>query len=152
MSKQPTLRWPKVKKEYRVDFRAKHDFRGFTRHPEGMAGEHEHDYRVIVYFEHEINPWNGYARDEYDIEQSWGRRIGELRGTLLNDFTAPFPPSDEILAHWLLWEFLPALSPNELNFEVVAVRVSKAPHHFSSLAERSHGERQAWINCGGLVV
>lgn len=156
MSQPQTLRWPRVRKESTYTFRAKHDLRGRTAHPEGSGGEHSHGWVVTLIFEHEINPHVGHGRDEFVVDRSWGRRIAELEGANLNEYTAPFPPTSEILALWLLYYWMPALSPNEFNYELAGVRVSKTVdggegQHVCEV-RRTEGNRKAWINAGGRVV
>jgi 6-pyruvoyl-tetrahydropterin synthase len=130
--------WPKVTKTATYRFRATHDLRGVTIHPDA-ATPHEHDWVVTLAWDWECRPSRGFTRDEPEIDASWGKRMRELEGVHLNDLM-PVPPTSESLACWLLFDWLVALSPVEWNYELSRVTVAKC-NTFTATVDRKQAER-----------
>lgn len=122
------MNWPKARKECTYTVKASHHLCGISKHTDAVQ-VHDHEWRITLIFNHwEFNPWHGFTRDEADIDASFGQRITQLEGKLLNDLM-PVPPTAENFAIWLIAEWMQYLSPNKTNFELDAVRVSKCVTH-----------------------
>jgi 6-pyruvoyl-tetrahydropterin synthase len=142
--------WPKVLKKSTFRFRASHDLKGITAHPDAQH-PHEHEWRVTVIFFKEVNCNLGFGRDEFDIESAWGARIRELDGKDLSALLAPLPATSENLALWLLLKHLPRLSDSKLNHELDGVGVAKCDTHYCEVM-RSQQTRDGWALFGGEVA
>jgi 6-pyruvoyl-tetrahydropterin synthase len=138
--------WPVIRKEATYTIRASHHLRGVSHHPD--ADEiHEHDWRITLIWDHwEVSPERGFTRDESDIGHSFGARVRELEGCCLNDLM-PVPPTSENLALWLLCFWMERLTPDEMNFELDAVRVAKC-NTYTAEARRPQCKRREWREDG----
>jgi 6-pyruvoyl-tetrahydropterin synthase len=138
------MNWPKARKECLYIVKASHHLDGISKHPDA-ADIHEHNWFITLIFNHwEFNPWHGFTRDEADIDASFGERIRQLQGKLLNDLM-PVPPTSENLAIWLIAEWMQYLSPNKINFELDAVRVSKCAMHTTEATKEQVAKWKAAI-------
>lgn len=132
--------WPQITKLCTYRFRAWHDLRGKTIHKDAVS-PHEHDWAVTLIFrDWEVRPSKGFTRDEPEIAASFGRRVLQLEGANLNDLM-PVPPTAENLAAWLLFDWMVELTPDERNYELSAVRVSKCDTY---AAEVDRGQEKRW--------
>jgi len=135
--------WPRVRKEGRYTIRAKHHLAGISIHTDADE-PHWHDWEITLIWDNwEHNPDRGFARDEVYIDGAWGRRLQELDGADLNA-VMPAPPTAENLACWLLFDWLPRLTPHEINHEVSAIRVSKCARFSCEVSRR---ESARWNEC-----
>ena len=122
------MNWPKARKECTYLIKASHHLSGVSRHQDATQ-IHEHEWRITLIFNHwEFNPWHGFTRDETEIDESFGERVMQLNGKLLNDLM-PVPPTSENFAIWLIADWVQNLSPNKINFELDAVKISKCKTH-----------------------
>lgn len=122
------MNWPKARKECTYTVKALHHLSGVSKHSDA-AQVHEHEWRITLIFNHwEFNPWHGFTRDETEIDDSFGERVMQLEGKLLNDLM-PVPPTAENFCIWLIADWMQNLSPNKINFELDAVRISKCQFH-----------------------
>lgn len=137
---------PTVRKVSGYVLYASHDLRGVTKHPDAMAGEHEHQWYIEVISKKPYNPTLGFGRDEVMIDNGWGARIAELSDKNLSELMK-LPATAENFACWLLFFWLPRLSDREVNFEIDAVRVTK--DHHSAEVERSETNKRGWMAHGG---
>lgn len=122
------MNWPKARKECTYVIKASHHLTGISKHIDATQ-IHEHEWRITLIFNHwEFNPCHGFTRDETEIDESFGERVMQLEGKLLNDLM-PVPPTAENFAIWLIADWVQNLSPNKINFELDAVRISKCQTH-----------------------
>lgn len=128
---------------------ASHDLRGITAHPDAMLGVHEHVWKIVCVWKKPYSPMLGFIRDEALVDNGWGARIKELEGRNLSQLMK-LPPTAENFACWLLFHWLPRLSPHEVNYELDAVRVEKGDH--SVEVERNETNKRAWMAHGGEVA
>lgn len=141
--------FPEIRKESSYVIVAGHDLKGLTTHPDAMDGEHDHEWEITVISTKPYSPALGFGRDEAAIDKAWGARIEELHDADLSELMK-LPATAENFAFWLLFFWLPRLSPNEINFEINAVRVTK--DHHSATAERTERNKRAWMSFGGEVA
>lgn len=144
------VKFPTIRKEWTTAIRAKHDLAGVTTHPDAREGMHGHRWTITLIWVAEFNCKIGFQRDEWNIEQGWGKRIEELEGKNLSELIAPLPATAENFACWLLFFWLPRVSPGSITHEVTAVRVTKDGHS----AEITHTEanKRGWEWFGGAVA
>lgn len=140
---------PTIRKESEFFVSASHDLRGVTKHADAMSGVHEHGWLVTCIWRKPFSPMIGFIRDEADVDSGWGERLAELNGKNLSR-EMKLPATAENFACWLLFYWLPRLSPHEVNFELDAVRVAK--DHHSCEIERSETNKRAWMANGGEVA
>lgn len=126
-----------------------HDLKGITEHPDANEGEHWHEWEIGIVFEKPYSPKIGFGRDVALVDKAWGERINELNDRNLSELMK-LPATAENFACWLLFYWLPRLSPQEVNFELDAVRVTK--DHHSAEIERTERNKRAWMHFGGEVV
>lgn len=133
--------WPKVTKTAKYTFRASHNLKGYTSH--GDANQtHEHEWVVtLIFSDWEMQPYKGYNNDEPDIDRAWGKRVMQLEGKHLNDLMPKgIPPTSENLACWLLFDWVPELDANKVNYEVSGIKVRKCDR-FEAEVYRSQSKR-----------
>jgi len=114
-----------------------------------MEGEHWHRWTVTLIWVAEFNCKLGFQRDEYAIQGAWGERIAELEGKNLSEMMK-LPATAENFACWLLFYWLPRLSPQEINHELTGVRVSKGGHSCELL--HTEANKRGWQWFGGEVA
>lgn len=141
-------KFPTIRKEWSTAIRATHDLAGITSHPDAVQ-LHQHRWTITLVWVAEFNPSLGFQRDEYAIEKSWGTRIAELEGKNLSELMS-LPATAENFACWLLWCWLPRLSPHKVIFELSAVRVTKDGH--SAEIEHTNANKRGWEAFGGDVA
>lgn len=144
-----TQKFPTIRKEWSKTIYAAHDLTGVTMHPDAMTGRHMHEWTITLVWVAEFNCRLGFQRDEHAIEQAWGERIAELNRKNLSELMA-LPATSENFACWLLFHWLPRLTPHEINHELTAVRVTKDGH--SCEIVHNEGNKRAWQSFGGEVV
>lgn len=116
--------WPKITKFATYSFDATHNLCGITTHSDSVA-THNHTWVVtLIFSDWECQPKKGYTHDEPDITKTWGSKLNQLEGKHLNDFM-PVPPTSENVACWLLFDWIPQIDINRINYEVSGIRVSK---------------------------
>lgn len=131
--------WPKVTKTASYRFNATHNLRGVTSHPDAAA-THAHEWVVtLIFSDWECQPNKGFTYDEPKIDAAWGKRVLQLEGKHLNDLM-PVPPTAENVACWLLFDWVPNIHPDRVNYEVSGVRVSKCDK-FEVEVHRSQASR-----------
>lgn len=140
---------PIIRKESRYHVAATHDLRGITAHADAMGGIHEHGWTIVCVWKKPYSPKLGFIRDEALVDNGWGERLKELNGRNLSELMA-LPATAENFACWLLFCWLPRLSPHEVNYELDAVRVHKGEH--SVEVERNETNKRAWMSFGGEVA
>lgn len=137
---------PTIRKESRYYIAASHDLGGITQHPDAMAGAHDHNWVIVCIWKKPYSPKLGFLRDEALVDNGWGGRIRELNGRNLSELMK-LPATAENFAYWLLFYWLPRLSPHEVNYELDGVRVHKGDH--SVEVERNDMNKRAWLSYGG---
>jgi len=116
--------WPKITKFATYSFDATHNLCGVTSLSDSAA-THNHTWVVtLIFSDWECQPKKGYTHDEPDITKTWGSKLNQLEGKHLNDFM-PVPPTSENVACWLLFDWIPQIDINRINYEVSGIRVSK---------------------------
>lgn len=143
------VKFPTIRKEWSMVISMTHDLRGVTTHPDAMHGEHLHAWKVTLVWVAEFNCMLGFQRDEHSIGQAWGRRLADLDGKNLSGMMK-LPPTAENFACWLLFYWLPRLSPHEINHELTAVRVTKDGH--SCEIAHTEANKRGWKSFGGEVA
>jgi 6-pyruvoyl-tetrahydropterin synthase len=144
-----TQKFPTIRKECSFAIRARHDLTGITNHPDAMDGLHGHRWTVTLIWIAEYNCKLGFQRDEWSVEQSWGKRLEELEGVNLSE-RMKLPATAENFAAWLLFFWLCRPSEREVNFELSGVRVTKDGH--SAEIMHSATNKRAWEWFGGEVA
>lgn len=96
--------WPKLAVAVEMPFQATHIL------PQWGIEPHPHSYLVRAGGVHEINPTAGYGLSKQSMRQDLEGLICLLRDQHLNDVVAPFQPTVEILACWLMARLPPYFS------------------------------------------
>jgi len=142
-------KFPTIRKEWSKTIYAAHDLTGVTTHPDAAVGQHMHEWAITLVWIAEYNCRIGFQRDEHSIAESWGGRIDELNRKNLSELMV-LPATAENFACFLLFYWLPRLTPKEINHELTAVRVTKDGH--SCEVAHTEANKRGWQWFGGPVV
>ena len=89
--------WPVVTCSVSADFSAVHSLPRI-----GVAELHGHAYAVRAGWTHEINPFFGHTKPMQEMRIDLDELVELVNGKNLNEVLAPYPPTAETLACWLM--------------------------------------------------